>query len=75
MEHFASNYFGTYYYDLFGEKYDGYYEYSNEEYEEEMEACHKEQETDLLFREAMPNYHPHGSLNLDEYWHEANTVN
>ena len=71
MEHFACNYFGTYYYDLFAEKYDGYYEYSNEEYESEMKEYRKEQETNLLFHDAMPDYHPHGSLNFDEYWHDT----
>ena len=32
MEHFASNYFGTYYHDLFADKYEGYYEYTYEEF-------------------------------------------
>jgi hypothetical protein len=71
MEHFSFNYFGTYYYDLFADKYEGYYEYSDEEYESEMKEYRKKQETDLLFRDAMPDYHPQGSLNFDEYWHET----
>ena len=40
-------------------------------YEEEMKEYRKKQETNLLFHDAMPDYHPHGSLNFDEYWHDT----
>jgi len=69
-EYFASNYFGTYYYYLYAEKYDGYYEYSFEEFEAEMEECRKKWELDLFFREVMDDFFPLGSQNFDEYWHE-----
>ena len=69
-EYFASNYFGTYYYYLYAEKYDGYYEYSFEEFEAEMEECRKNWELDLFFREVMEDFFPLGSQNFDEYWHE-----
>ena len=70
-EYFASNYFGTYYYYLYAEKYDGYYEYSFEEFEAEMEECRKNWELDLFFREVMEDFFPLGSQNFDEYWHES----
>ena len=69
-EYFASNYFGTYYYYLYAEKYDGYYEYSFEEFEAEMEECRKNWELDLFFREVMDDFFPLGSQNFDEYWHD-----
>jgi len=69
-EYFASNYFGTYYYYLYAEKYDGYYEYSFEEFEADMEECRKNWELDLFFREVMDDFFPLGSQNFDEYWHE-----
>jgi hypothetical protein len=69
-EYFASNYFGTYYYYLYAEKYDGYYEYSFEEFEAEMEECRKKWELDLFFREVMEDFFPLGSQNFDEYWHD-----
>lgn len=69
-EYFASNYFGTYYYYLYAEKYDGYYEYSFEELEAEMEECRKNWELDLFFREVMDDFFPLGSQNFDEYWHD-----
>lgn len=69
-EYFASNYFGTYYYYLYAEKYDGYYEYSFEEFEAEMEECRKKWELDLFFREVMDDFFPLGSQNFDEYWHD-----
>lgn len=69
-EYFASNYFGTYYYYLYAEKYDGYYEYSFEEFEAEMEECRKNWELDLFFREVMDDFFPLGSQNFNEYWHD-----
>ena len=69
-EYFASNYFGTYYYYLYADKYDGYYEYSFEEFEAEMEECRKNWELDLFFREVMDDFFPLGSQNFDEYWHD-----
>ena len=73
-EYFASNYFGTYYYYLYAEKYDGYYEYSFEEFEAEMEECRKNWELDLFFREVMDDFFPLGSQNFDEYWHESPSI-
>ena len=69
-EYFASNYFGTYYCYLYAEKYDGYYEYSFEEFEADMEECRKKWELDLFFREVMDDFFPLGSQNFDEYWHD-----
>jgi len=71
MEHFASNYFGTCYYDLFLDKYESYYEYSNEEYEAEMEGYRKDQETELLFRDALPDNLPPCSQDFIDYWHDG----
>lgn len=70
-EHYASRYFGTYYYELFADKYDGYYDWSNDEFEEEMMACRKEQETERLFREGQGDMLPPCSQTFDEYWHDG----
>ena len=69
-EHFAASYSGTSYYDLFADKYEGYYDYSPEDFESDMETCRRSQITEQLFREALPDWLPFGSQNFDEYWHE-----
>ena len=52
-DYLASKYFGTTYYYLFAEKYDGYFEESIEDYEAMLEAYEALLETDRIFREGI----------------------
>jgi hypothetical protein len=36
-----------------------------------MQEHRKEQETALLFHDALPDYYPQGSQNFDEYCHDS----
>lgn len=57
-EQLASKYFGTYYYALFAYKYDGYYDETPAEYEAEIKALMKVQETATLFRDGQGDWQP-----------------
>lgn len=71
MEYLTSRYFGTCYYDLFGDKYDGYYDQLMGEWEEEMEGYRAEQDTDIMFREGQGDDLPSCSQDFYEYWSDG----
>lgn len=70
-EHITSETFGTHYDYLFGEKYDSnwYPGLLQMEWEEEMSACRKAQETAIMFREGQGDDQPPCSQDFTEYWH------
>ena len=71
IEYLTSQYFGTCYYYLFAEKYDGYYDELIGEWEEKMMAFKAEQETEQLFRDAQGDDLPPCSQDFFEYWHDG----
>lgn len=70
-EHIASKTFGTYYYDLFAEKYDGNWHPAQTltEWEGEMDECRRMQETEQMFREGCGEDLPPHTQNLTDYWY------
>jgi hypothetical protein len=71
VEYLASRYFGTCYYYLYEDKFDGYYDELIGEWEEEMMQFKAKQETEQLFREAQgDNLHP-SSQDFFDYWHDG----
>jgi len=58
VEYLTRTYFGTTYYYLFAEKYDGYYDEPIGAWEEEMKETKAEQETQQLFRDGQTDYQP-----------------
>lgn len=68
-EHYAAMSFGTYYSDLWAEKYDYYPEYMMEEYERGMREEKARQDREQLFREAQGENMPACSQDFTEYWH------
>ena len=71
VEYLTSRYFGTSYYYLFAEKYDGYYDEMIGEWEEKMKVCRAEQETDIIFREGQGDNLPPCSQDFTEYWNDG----
>lgn len=71
MEYLTSIYFGTNYYWLFAEKYDGYYDEMIGEWEEQMEEAEAEQETQQIFRDGQGDNLPPCSQDFTEYWHDG----
>lgn len=71
VEYLTSRYFGTSYYSLFAEKYEGYYDWQIGEWEEEMKRLQTEQETRRLFREVQGDNLPSCSQDFMEYWHDG----
>jgi len=69
VEYLATRYFGTCYYDLYVDKYDGYYERLIGEWEEEMMVFKAQQETAQLFRDGQGDNLPPCSQDFYEYWH------
>jgi len=70
IEYLASQYFGTSYYGLYGEKYDGYYDILIGEWEEEMEGYRTKQEAEMIFREGQGELPP-CSQDFHEFWHDG----
>ncbi|MBR1485366.1 MAG: hypothetical protein IJ612_06710 [Prevotella sp.] len=69
MEKLASNYFGTSYFYLFADKYDGYYELSCDEWEEQLAEARAQQDLRTMFREGQGDNLPACSQDFTEYWH------
>ena len=68
VEYLSSRYFGTCYYYLYEDKFDGYYDELIGEWEEKMMEFKDEQETEQLFRDALgDNLHP-SSQDFFDYW-------
>ena len=68
VEYLTSRNFGTTYYYLFAERYDSYYDEPIGTYEEEMEQKRAEQETEMLFSEALGDNLPPYSQDFNDYW-------
>ena len=71
IEYLTSRYFGTCYYYLFEDKFDGYYDQLIGEWEEEMEGYRAIQETEQMFREGQGDDLPPCSQDFYEYWHDG----
>lgn len=71
VEYLSSRYFGTCYYYLFADKYDGYYDELIGEFEEKMEYYRAEQTTQQTFRDAQGDNLPPCSQDFYEYWHDG----
>ena len=71
VEYLTSHYFGTYYYDLFADKYEGYYEDQIGEWEEKMLEAKARQETEMTFRDGLGDNLPPCSQDFYEYWHDG----
>ena len=71
VEYLTSRYFGTCYYYLFEDKFDGYYDQLIGEWEEEMEGYRAIQETEQMFREGQGDDLPPCSQDFYEYWHDG----
>ena len=69
IEYLTSTHFGTTYYYLFADKYDGYYDELIGEWEEQMEFAEAEQETQQIFRDGQGDNLPPCSQDFTEYWH------
>lgn len=69
IEYLTSTYYGTTYYYLFADKYDGYYDELIGEWEEQMEFAEAEQETQQIFRDGQGDNLPPCSQDFTEYWH------
>ena len=69
IEYLTSTYYGTTYYYLFADKYDGYYDELIGEWEEQMEFAEAEQETRQIFRDGQGDNLPPCSQDFTEYWH------
>ena len=68
VEYLSSRYFGTCYYYLYEDKFDGYYDELIGEWEEEMMEFKAKQETEQLFRDAQGNNLPPSSRDFFDYW-------
>lgn len=64
VEYLTSRYFGTCYYYLYAEKYDGYYDEPIGEWEEKMMTLKAEQEAEQLFRDGQGDNLPACSQNF-----------
>ena len=71
IEYLTSRYFGTCYYYLYADKFDGYYDELIGEWEEEMMQFKAKQETEQLFRDAQGNNLPPFSRDFFDYWHDG----
>lgn len=71
MEYLSSHYFGTSYYYLYAEKFDGYGYQLFGEWEEEMMALKAEWETEQLFRDAQGDNLPVCAQDFFYYWHDG----
>ena len=71
VEYLARRYYGTRYYYLFEDKYDGYYDESIGEWEERMLEQKAKQETENLFRDAQGDNFPPCSQDFYDYWHDG----
>ena len=71
VEYLTSTHFGTTYYYLFADKYDGYYDELIGEWEEQMEFAEAEQETQQIFRDGQGDNLPPCSQDFMEYWHDG----
>ncbi len=70
VEYLTSTYFGTTYYYLFVEKYDGYYDELIGEWEAKMEKAEAEQDTQQIFRDGQGDNLPPCSQDFTDYWHD-----
>lgn len=70
-EYLASRYFGTSYYYLYAEKYDGYYEEAIGEWEEQMVEMRTRQEAEQMFIDALGDNLPPCSQDFFGYWHDG----
>ena len=68
VEYLSSMYYGTYYYHLFGLKYDSYYEEPIGAFEESISERRAEQETELIFREGQGDNLSACSQYFFDYW-------
>lgn len=68
FEYLASRYFGTSYGCLYAEKFEGYFDEAIGEWEESMMQAKAEQETKLLFRDALSENLPPCAQDFFEYW-------
>ena len=71
VEYLTSTYFGTTYYYLFVEKYDGYYDELIGEWEAKMEKAEAEQDTQQIFRDGQGDNLPPCSQDFTDYWHDG----
>lgn len=70
-EYLTSIYFGTHYYWLYAEKFDGYFDDPIGEWEEQLVKMRVDEETELMFLEGMCDYLPPCSQDFFEYWHNG----
>ena len=70
-EYLTSTHYGTTYYYLFADKYDGYYEDPIGAWEEKMEEAEAEQETQQIFRAGQGEELPPVAQDFWDYWHDG----
>lgn len=70
-EHIASTTFGSYYYDLWADKYDATPVFWLVEAEQQEREAEARQETERIFREGQGDNLPPCSQDFTAYWHDA----
>ena len=70
-EYLSTQYFGTYYYYLFADKFSMYYEEPIGAWEEELVQAKAEQENRQLFRDALGDDAPPCAQDFFDYWHNG----